>query len=1170
MNKTFFRIRHIAFSEIRSVRRLTRFWVVMSLLTLICWVAYFFSTLFYQFLAPFSPSFGATTPFYVLSYIDPTFFLFFQIATLFLLFDSRHRHFRDRIDQVLDAKPPKTIEYLLGRIFGISFLIWAIVAGNLLLLNFSGSVSKLFGFDFSEMFQIHSLINLLIIDVPSMLVFWATFTVFLSTVLRYRVLILVMGLTTMMGWFYFIHQLPFSLYSLAAPSSNDTLFVSDLLPQFASLTSISVRVASLIFALSLLYWACNLSSRSESEKAATKLLYASCALVLSCTIFGFVAMTTLSNNAQIAEWKQFHKNTTWDHQIDLITIGGNIEINPKRKLSGNLKYTFQIHDTPIENQLLFSLNAGMKVESVQLNDQNSEFTFENGLLTIRLQNVLEPTVAHSIQISYSGVPHPRFAYLDEAFDFLNDRFTHLNTPRVLGTEGSLFHAQYVALMPGAYWYPIPGAIKTLTKPLAQTRDFFEVDVRIRLNPPNWQLVVTSDTQEIEPGQYRVQSLVPVSEIGIFASDFSSVATEIQGVQLSMFTHSKHGTNLALFETLDGDRREALESIIQTGLERGLTTPNQSLTFVEIPRALRTVGGGWRMHSVQSLPGVILMKEHGFPRANLKRNLARVDKNLTESKHLQKEIVALKQYFDVGASTAALKTNLVLQSWNHLTAAMDERAVVLDSVIVNLIGMLNWRIEINFKPGFYLFSVHATAGITRELGIHGDTAVWGFESALEGNPGQWAVDQLISGDNMFSTVISNKTLVYENVSLLATPTKYGHKVDLEHLLFKSSQIAWALYKSNSRFLLANWIIAMQKDFKGRNYTFEELQSHANAHDVIIDPFLTDWIDNGEAPGYRTSRATVTRIADDESEHSKYYQTSVYVHNSEPTSGIVSLQWHQSEWGGRNETDPTLVSNDSTVLVSFTSDEVPRFVRLNPYYSQNRYLVPIEITHSDQEEIVAAQSSTAYASTEWQPEPPKGIIVDNLDDGFSVLNQQVETTNLRKLGPTLWFDSAHLMDAGMYENLQVVDPVLDWRRPNDQWYLYRMFGWFEDANPYGVYERSMVEARGDSTPSKARFSATLPKNGRWNLEYYWPWKATFTDNRYGEAAWRFKLQVLNAQVMSTEYVDVQALQQGWNLLATFYLDEGEVHVDLGTDIERDSGTERGYVVADAIRWLEVLEE
>ena len=1151
----------------RTFRRLTRFWIAATILSVLCCFAFFLSTLNYLFLAPFSASFGANTPFYLLSYIDPTYFLCFQIVTLFFLYDSQHRHQRVHLDQVLDSKPPTIFEYLTGRVLGVSILVWMIASGNLLLMYLAGILSKLSGLDFTELFQFHSLVNLVVIDIPTMLIFWASLTVFLATLLRYRVLVLAFGLAFMLVWFYFIHQLPFSLYGLVSASSNDTLFVSDLIPEFISWTTLLVRLASLIFALSLLIWANNLSRRSESSKKSMQIVYASCLLILSCLIFGLTTISTLSNHSQVATWLQFHENTRWDHELDILAITGTLNIDPNRELSCALQYRFRVLGKPMSDNLLFSLNPGLKVERVQLKNENAEFSFENGLLTVQLPNVLELNTEYFLQISFRGVPNPRFAYLDQEFDYLNDRSIYHNTPKIFGTRGSVYHSQYVALMPGVYWYPKPGAVRKTRDPLKQIRDFFDVELRVSLTAKEWKLIATSETSEIATGEYEVESEFPTQELGLFASNFQSKSVEIAGLQFSVYTHTKHDRNLQLFDALDDDRRNALEELVVNHLGNGVAIPSTSLSFVEIPRQLRTVGGGWRMQSTQSLPGIILMKEHGFPRSNLRKNLARLDlaRNVTDSERRQSEIQAIKNFFESGVSTDSLRANLVLQSWHFLTSAIGENAVVLDNVVSNLIGLLNWE-STYYSP----FSVHSSTKIAPQLAIHGDSAFWGLEGRIEGENAYWVLRQFTENERTFGNAVRNKMLT-ENVALADTPTSNGSQFDLEHLLYKSAQITFAIFILNDRTALTQWIAEMQQDFRGRHYTFDELKEYAREHNIIVEPFLTDWIANGRAPGVVASGATTIRIADDDNGQPQY-QTSLNVRNLESTAGLVSFTDRTYIEGNPRwrRFNTTVIPNNSAVTVNIVHDEIFAELWLQPYYSLNENIVPLELQFDVERIEPQVAPKPPIEQSTWQPTLPEGVIVDNLDKGFSVPNQEVVSRKYRKLGPNFWFPSNIDGDAGVYRNMLVVDlGEYVYIRPKNQWYLFRAPWWYRNGyqyDPYGKYEFNIAEARANDSKNRARFAAEIPESGVWNLEYHWPWGENRTEQISGNGSWKFQVYILNDAATSEVEVDLLDLEPGWNEIGTFELQGGETAVEVGTKVVKEiRGLRINYVYADAIRWL-----
>ncbi|MXW53277.1 MAG: hypothetical protein F4X44_10665 [Gammaproteobacteria bacterium] len=132
------RLLTVVLAEMRSARRRVRFWVLSSLLSLFSLTGYVVACVFALYTSVSSPSLGSTTPYYLLGTIDPVFFAAFQAAVVFLAFDISNQRSVDRIGEVLDSKPVLNIEYLLGRVIGITFLVWLIVAFNVLTMQSDG------------------------------------------------------------------------------------------------------------------------------------------------------------------------------------------------------------------------------------------------------------------------------------------------------------------------------------------------------------------------------------------------------------------------------------------------------------------------------------------------------------------------------------------------------------------------------------------------------------------------------------------------------------------------------------------------------------------------------------------------------------------------------------------------------------------------------------------------------------------------------------------------------------------------------------------------------------------------------------------------------------------------------------------------------------------------
>ena len=171
-------------------------------LSLFSIMGYLISCSFLGYAALTSPSFGTGVPKFLLGNIDPTFFLFFQFAVLFLAFDAGHLHNRNRIAEVLDSKSITNFEYLAGRVFGIAGLLWLVAAANICVMQILGLISITTNIGIADTIEWYSLINLLVIDGPATLLLWCSIVVFLSCVLHFRLLVAGVSSALIFGWFF--------------------------------------------------------------------------------------------------------------------------------------------------------------------------------------------------------------------------------------------------------------------------------------------------------------------------------------------------------------------------------------------------------------------------------------------------------------------------------------------------------------------------------------------------------------------------------------------------------------------------------------------------------------------------------------------------------------------------------------------------------------------------------------------------------------------------------------------------------------------------------------------------------------------------------------------------------------------------------------------------------
>ena len=432
---------NVAKAEVRTARRRARFWTIVFFLSLFSIVGYLISCSFLGYAALTSPSFGTGVPKYLLGNIDPTFFLLFQFAVLFLAFDAGHLHNRDRIIEVLDSKSITNFEHLAGRVFGIAGLLWVVAVANICVMQLLRLISTTTNIGIADTIEWYSLINLLVIDGPAILLIWCSMVVFLSCILRFRLPVVVVASALMFGWFFLVLNTPHSLPEIVSPSSNDSLFVSDLLPELASLPVIAIRAATILAAIALIAIGALIWRRQNSDSQLEKYVPLGVCLCVGTILYASGVSSVATDHNVSDMWRETHENHEWEHRIDIEAITGDVKIDPKRHLIADLTINFKTIGST-STPLTFTLNRSLKVDELFLNGSEPKFAFEDGLLTIAQMERLDSDTTHTIDIVVRGIPDERFAYFDGPLDYLrtsgvsNPPFHYLEK-RVLSTRPNM-------------------------------------------------------------------------------------------------------------------------------------------------------------------------------------------------------------------------------------------------------------------------------------------------------------------------------------------------------------------------------------------------------------------------------------------------------------------------------------------------------------------------------------------------------------------------------------------------------------------------------------------------------------------------------------------------------------------------------------------------------------
>ena len=1158
MLKQIARIWGVAFAEMRSARRLARTWIFIFIGLFFAFSAWLgLAVTFYNFSA-FSPYVGlfSNARYMFAPQMGGTLILVYTIGIVFLAFDVHMRDRRDRVNEVLESRPLDNFSLLLGRTLGITLIAVIPIVITLFLM-----LLVILGVHFTDDFylgspQPHSFWQFLLIDlIPNMFI-WVAFVVFLAMVIRFRILVILLAISANIILFTVTATIPFQFTDVLNWLSAQQI-PSDVEPFFTNTITLVERVAMVAFGIGLLFLAAMAQQRTDGNVWLRRT-----ALGFGFVLFAFLGFFSVYWNADLqassrAVWLQAHQNIDSTYPtptVDIEKLSGTVAVDPGSNLDLNYRMSVSVVDPRGTTGLLFSFNPTLEIESLIVDGRpTTDFSFRDGLLIVHPTTAYTANTTKTIELVARGKPSGLFAYLDAGIDLYGESVFVGTNLRLLGGSNLIFDSDTVALTSDTAWYPIAGPNINRDQTTRRPRDFFEVDLTVSV-PKNW-IVAGPGKQRIEDTQskslFQLNPSVPLSSITLIADEFHRIATEIEGTVFELLVHPKHTDNLALFDDIVPEIETAIAEHVQDARRVGLDYPYGTLSLVEIPSSLKGFGGGWRMDSIQAQPGVLLLKELNFPTVSFWKqiNFAAGRAEWDEEAVKQYKLALLRSFLKNDLYGGNVFLGFVKNLFSFQTNATGNGAEALDYVTEALVNQLVAR-----DDGF--FSAYWVA----DQGSQQDA----FGTSIMGTMGG-RMRPFVTTQSVRETVFGNHT-VWESAMRYALddlPFTTDPEIALKVLelrgLKTASTIVQGLGQDDSGRLLG----ALLERFRGKTYTYEDVLTIAEEMDIPLDEVAGDWLNNTDLPGFLASTATTIRISDDESGLPRY-MTTVHVHNGESVPGVLTLDY-LVEGATERQIDSTraiAVQAKSSIKVNLSTRAPVTFLTMKPYFSLNR--VPTEITVPDVSE--AARTSITnipprelIERSDWQPEEIAGIVVDDLDDGFSTDNPPVGI--VPDWMPA--FFRSYIPDIHMDSGL----PVFANAPGQNRWSRD------EHGDAFGAYRKTTarIYARSESEREiHAYFKTEIPTVGQWQLDYHLPQAASGElsvaerkkagrsgfDSKEVQEVYTFTLQYLD-QEQTIEFDPVVG-NPGWNRLGEFELPATPVTLRVSN---RSTG---GTLFADAIRW------
>ncbi len=696
----------VAVAEMRSARRLVRTWIFAVLSVLVATIAFGYSSVIHGMASGYSATAGLVGARFLISAMGFYLLWIMLLGMIFLAFDLRSRDTRERVAEVLDARPLSNLELLVGRLLGLVVVGWAPMLVLAVLVQSFGLIAVGTDLWFGEPLEPGSLFAYLLAEALPSLVLWCAIVMLLTVVLRNRLLTALVALVLIATPIVALTLVPVYMAPYISFVPTPTQFPSDILSTtVTSLTppALAHRMAMLLLAAGFILWGAALYPRRDDASRPMQLGLGGALVVAGLGIGVYLAVTAGAGVRDRQAWLAAHEVHRDAVHADLTAMSGTVRVEPGSSLAIDVELTFA-PPPGSPSELVFSLNPGLAVEQALLDGQPVSHRHELGLLLVEPSRPLSAASEHVLSVMASGTPNSWFGHLDAVVEQASQKGQD-NQIQVLGTESVVFEDDYAALLPGARWLPHPGGNVTPAVHGSHRRDYFDLDLTVEA-PDGWLVAGPGLREELAEGRFRFRPSAPVPAFALAVGRFERRAVEVTGVTMELLLDEAHTRNLAVFDEAGDALVDRLTEIFEEASRLGLPYPYRGLSLVEAPTTLRSYGGGWRMDTVLAQPGLMLMRETSWPTARFEFWFEIVSsREGMEAEHEggvpEAKVRGLERFFENDIGGGNIFLGVARNFLGFQTAAAGPGAPALDFVVETLLMRL-----LSDRDGH--FSVHVFA------------------------------------------------------------------------------------------------------------------------------------------------------------------------------------------------------------------------------------------------------------------------------------------------------------------------------------------------------------------------------------------------------------------------------------------------------------------------------
>ena len=1029
----------------------------------------------------------------------------------------------------IHTRSMKNLEYIIGKILAILIVIGGL---NIIVLFISYLFNSVFTDDVAFVKEVY-LLYPLFITLPT-IIYICGLTFLLMVLLRKPGI----TFTALIAYFiiilsYLSNQFHHVFDFLAI---NTPLLYSDFVG-FGDITNaLNLRIMYFCFGLGFIF-ATAFLFRRLSQSSLMKII----SIALS---FFFFMVGIYSGNSYLGRIS-YGRNL----RGEIIELNGQLRETPKISMIDcnlNLKHqgceieisaqlTFKNDTTYDIDKYLFSLNPGLKIESIYHNGKIIDFTRNLHIIEVEPSHFLSPGGIDSLKIVYRGEINEDacYAYIDEKKRYRLFKVFFYN----INKRYSFITPEYVLLTPENLWYPIAGIPYGATFPYLKGKDFINFTLRVSTYQ---ELIPISQGKitKVDEGEYLFKPEYPLPQISCVIGNYKRHSITVDNIEYNLFIMPGHEYYSPYFsefcQSLPEEIRNAKE-FFERKIE--LSYPYNRFSLIEVPVCFCSYQQLWTLCEETVQPEQVYLTEKGFLLENsdfklityAQANATKKQKIIQTQDEIEKDIFKRFVYYNfLGGFESSMLINRAIRSpQQHDFTVME---------IVRSIRRRNHSLKRFIYPNYYHF---VNSYKSNKWPIF-DVAVEHFlESRLESIQSIMTKTHNIGLSNQERANIELKKRSF---------TKALEEFDNSGTVFdvirnKSIYLFTIIHHYVGKDTFDAFLLKTIEDNRFRTIDVTDLLKKLEEQfNFDFTSYFDTWYIDKNLPAFVISEFESYQLDD---EDKMLFQIKFLVSNQTSidglvlaragTGGVIFASKSGEEYSFEDINRLIYVEGNQTKEIGILVNYPAKLLLFDTFISQN---LPSTLFYSNifignKEKNAKPFDGERVVDEDIKKVGKKEHVIDNEDPEFSIVKQEpfgfLQKILNNKKNKTDYFN------INRFHPPNVWTPVIH----NDF---------------YGKYIRSALYKKSGEGKNVVSWKANIPENGDYDIYFYIP-NVPKMNNLFDLKDFHFSIH--HNEGVDDIIVNFQEVEEKWILLGSFALLKGKMELEL-SDISKGN-----FVYADAIK-------